>query len=654
MKPISQDLFYDYKFLSNLTYSPAKRYAVFCISTCNVEQNSYDQHLYTYRDGTVKQLTAASKESAFFFRDENHVVFINKNTSDDHNTELFEIDVNGGEAKKLCSIPLSINEISVLNDTYYLAQAAIDVTCPDYHALSDADKAARRKYEKENADYQILDEYPYCFNGAGFINHQRSQLFLIHKETFDITAICPVFANVETFDVSPDRTRILYSAQIYTTFMGKWPQVYCYDLRSGRTDTLYDGTAMQIQRVFWYNGQPVVLGTFAMAYGAMENSKFYRLKDNAMSLWIDFDGGLYASVGSDCRYGHGKSFFNDNGKPYFISADNSAICLYTIENDAMVKVIGEEGTIDDFAIGVDSVLVVGMYDSRLQEIYEAKDGVLMQKTRLNETVLQDCYVAKPKRIILKKIPFDIDGWVLEPMDFDPGKSYPAILDIHGGPKCLYGECFYHEMQLWASKGYVVFFCNPRGGDGKGNSFADLRRNFGIIDYEDLMQFTDLVLDLYPCIDRKRVAVTGGSYGGYMTNWIVGHTDRFCCAATQRSISNWITQVTASDYGIDFAVEQQFDDIYNCAEELWSCSPLKFANNVKTPLLFIHAFEDYRCPIDQAYQYYTALICRGVPTRMVAFRGENHELSRSGRPKSRSKRLNEITSWIEKYTKEQMI
>ena len=651
MKPIAQDLFYDYKFLSNLTYSPAKRCAVFCISTCNVEQNAYDQHLYTYQDGVVKQLTAAAKESTFFFRDELHVVFINSILSDGHNTVLFEIDISGGEARKLCSIPLRIDEISVLDNTYYLAKAAIDVTCPDYHALSAADKTARRAFEEENADYQVLDEYPYCLNGAGFINRQRNHLFLIHKETFDITAICPVFADVETFDVSPDKKRILYSAQIYTTFKGKWSQVYCYDISSGLTETLYDGTTMQIQRAFWYDGEPIVLGTFAERFGAMENGRFYRLKDKAMSLWIDFDGGLFASVGSDCRYGHCKSFCNELQKPYFISADNSAVCLYTIENDAMVKLIGQEGTVDDFAIGADAILVVGMYDSRLQEIYEARDGILTRKTNLNEAVLRDCYVAKPKRVILKKLPFDIDGWVLEPMGFDPDKRYPAILDIHGGPKCLYGECFYHEMQLWASKGYLVFFCNPRGGDGKGNGFADLRRNFGNIDYEDLMQFTDLVLDLYSCIDRKRVAVTGGSYGGFMTNWIVGHSDRFCCAATQRSISNWITEVTASDYGIDFVVEQQFDDIYNCAEELWRYSPLKFANNVKTPLLFIHAFEDYRCPIDQAYQFYTALICRGVPTRMVAFKGENHELSRSGKPKHRSKRLGEITAWIERYTKE---
>lgn len=651
MKPITQDLFYNYKFLSGLTYSPDKDYAVFCISTCNVKENGYDQHLYTYRDGCVKQLTAAAKESSFFFKDETHVVFINKKTSDEHNTELFEIDVNGGEAVKLQSLPLSIGSMSVLNDTYYLAQATIDVTCPNYYALSDADKAARCQYEKDNEDYQVLDEYPYCFNGAGFINNQRNQLFLINRNTWEITPVCPEFTDVETFDVSLDKNEILYSAQIYTTFKGKWSQIYKYNVATGETTTLYDGTTMQIQRAFWYEGEPIAMGTFAETWGAMENSKFYKLKDNAMTLWIDFDGGLFASVGSDCRYGHGKSFFSANGKPYFLSADNSATCLYTIENDQMVKVIGKEGTVDDFAIGSDNILVVGMYDSKLQEIYEWQNGELTQKTSLNEAVLEGYYVAKPKRIIMKKEPFDIDGWVLEPINYDPAKTYPAILDIHGGPKCLYGECFYHEMQMWASMGYVVFFCNPRGGDGKGNAFADLRRKFGTIDYEDLMDFTDYVLKLYPCIDEKRVAVTGGSYGGYMTNWIVSQTDRFCCAATQRSISNWVSEVVASDYGIDFAVEQQFDDMYNCAEGLWNCSPLKYANNVKTPLLFIHAFEDYRCPIDQAYSYYTALICRGVPTRMVAFKGENHELSRSGKPKHRSKRLYEITSWIEKYTKE---
>lgn len=117
-------------------------------------------------------------------------------------------------------------------------------------------------------------------------------------------------------------------------------------------------------------------------------------------------------------------------------------------------------------------------------------------------------------------------------NYDETKKYPAILDIHGGPKTVYGKVFYHEMQVWASKGYFVFFCNIHGSDGRGNEFMDIRGKYGTIDYDELMQFTDKVLETYPQIDASKVGVTGGSYGGFMTNWIIGHTDRFACAASQ--------------------------------------------------------------------------------------------------------------------------
>ncbi|MBR4484111.1 MAG: S9 family peptidase [Erysipelotrichaceae bacterium] len=239
---------------------------------------------------------------------------------------------------------------------------------------------------------------------------------------------------------------------------------------------------------------------------------------------------------------------------------------------------------------------------------------------------------------------------LKPIDYDPKKKYPAILDIHGGPRCAYGPIYMHEMQMWASEGYFVFFCNPRGSDGRGNAFGDLRRKFGTIDYEDLMDFTDLVLESYPQIDKDRVGVTGGSYGGYMTNWIVGHTDRFKAAATQRSISNWITEVTISDYGIDFPIEMEFENVRACEKELWDISPLKYVNNVKTPILFIHSSEDYRCTLPEAVQFYTPIKINGVDTKLVIFKGENHELSRNGKPLYRLKRLDEITDWLNKYLK----
>lgn len=264
--------------------------------------------------------------------------------------------------------------------------------------------------------------------------------------------------------------------------------------------------------------------------------------------------------------------------------------------------------------------------------------------------LKDKYIAQAKPIFYTGSQNSSQlGWVLYPKDFDPDKKYPAILDIHGGPKTVYGTIFYHEMQVWASQGYFVFFCNPFGSDGQGNEYADLRGKYGTDDYEDLMKFTDTVLGQVPQIDPKRVGVTGGSYGGFMTNWIITHTDRFKAAASQRSISNWLSFWGTSDIGPEFVVDQQACGLEN-PEKLWWHSPMRTISTVKTPTLFIHSDEDYRCPIEQGYQMLNGLIQNGVDTKMVLFHKETHELSRSGKPVHRERRLEEITNWMDTYLK----
>ena len=259
-------------------------------------------------------------------------------------------------------------------------------------------------------------------------------------------------------------------------------------------------------------------------------------------------------------------------------------------------------------------------------------------------------MALPEPLSVRSRELDIGGWVLKPKDFDPEKQYPAILDIHGGPKTVYGPVFYHEMQLWASMGYFVFFCNPMGSDGRDNVFMDIRGHYGDTDFANLMDFTDAALKQYPQIDPKRLCVTGGSYGGFMTNWIIGHTERFCCAASQRSIANWTGFYGMSDIGFFFAGDQTDADLYETPERLWAQSPLKYAKNVKTPTLFIHSDEDYRCPLAEGIQMYAALADLGVETRLCLFHGENHELSRSGKPKHRQRRLKEITDWFEQHAR----
>jgi dipeptidyl aminopeptidase/acylaminoacyl peptidase len=161
---------------------------------------------------------------------------------------------------------------------------------------------------------------------------------------------------------------------------------------------------------------------------------------------------------------------------------------------------------------------------------------------------------------------------------------------------------------------------------------------------------DVALEQLDFIDQDRMGVTGGSYGGFMTNWIIGHTHRFMAACAQRSISNWVSKSNTTDIGYFFNKDQQQSSAWENHDELWDHSPLKYADKCKTPTLFIHSEEDYRCWITEAYQMFTALKLHHVESRLVIVKGENHELSRSGKPSRRIRRLDEITKWFDHYLK----
>lgn len=240
----------------------------------------------------------------------------------------------------------------------------------------------------------------------------------------------------------------------------------------------------------------------------------------------------------------------------------------------------------------------------------------------------------------------VQGWYLPPVDSE--EKHPAVLNIHGGPQVNFGETFFHEMQVLASSGYGVIMLNPRGGNGYGQEFvASILGAYGTVDYHDLMAGLDDVLDRHSEIDRDRVYVTGGSYGGFMTNWIVTHTDRFRAAVTQRSICNWISFYGTSDIGPHF-VEYQLHRNLSDVEGLWDLSPLAHANRLNTPLLVLHGQEDHRCPLEQGEQMYRAALKAGVDTELITFPGSSHGLSRTGLPHLRIQRLNALLDWFDRH------
>ena len=244
--------------------------------------------------------------------------------------------------------------------------------------------------------------------------------------------------------------------------------------------------------------------------------------------------------------------------------------------------------------------------------------------------------------------WDIDGFLVKPINWQPNRKYPVVLSIHGGPAGQYGVDWFHEFQAYAARGWAVFFTNPRGSTGYGRKFQrGIEGEWGGKDYADIMNGLDVAIAGNPWIDTTRMGVTGGSYGGYMTNWIVGHTNRFAAAVTLRGISNFISDDGTRDGAYGHAADFG-GDIFDKFDLYWDRSPLKYARNVTTPILILHSDNDYRVPIEQGEQWFRALKHFGKTAEIVFFPRENHNLTRTGEPKHLVESLNWQVRWFERY------
>ena len=650
MKAIELKDFLKYKFLNNIRNSPDNSSAIFGVTICDEENNAYKQNIYLYRDGKAFALTQSGKDSAAMYLDSDTILFkSNREASDEVKTVFYKMSLLGGEAEKYFEIPLAVSKVEQISEEKFILLASYD---KDFSYVGREEKKDELlKAKKEAADYEVFTKIPFCHNGGGYAKNTSSRLYTYDVKVKELKQISPEDLEINSFNLKKDKEEILVIAEKEKKRVAMQAGLYTYNFVTENWNEIVPEKDYSIDAAFYFAGDVLFIGNKEVTHGCNENGRFFKVNAaGEISLFCDNEESLHGSVGSDCRFGGGTSMKVDGDKLYFISTRVKDAYLMSLNTNGEIKEeIVLDGSIDCFDVKDGEIVFVAMKDGKLQELYK-KTEEITQVTNLNEAVLADKYVAKYEEVTFENDGLDFKGWVLLPKDYDPAKKYPAILDIHGGPKTVYGTVFYHEMQLWANMGYFVFFTNPRGGDGRGNEFLDIFGKYGTIDYDDLMKFTDVVLDKYPAIDASKVGVTGGSYGGFMTNWIVGHTDRFACAATQRSISNWISFYGTSDIGMFFTEDQIHGNIFDSVDKLWEHSPLKYVKNVVTPTLFIHSDEDFCCPMEQATQFYTAMVDRGVEARFVMFHGENHELSRSGKPKHRIRRLEEITNWMELYLK----
>ncbi len=345
----------------------------------------------------------------------------------------------------------------------------------------------------------------------------------------------------------------------------------------------------------------------------------------------------------------------DGSAIYTLMSDGGAVYLARVDlaggpitylTDGDQVVFGGSASAD----GRRFALAIGRVDDPSQ-LYLLENGEITQLTRANAELLAEVAIAPVTRFRFRAgdaAAPEIDGWLVEPIDRQPGRRYPAVLEIHGGPAMMYPSAFLHEFQYLASRGFAVLYTNPRGGLGYGKEFAGALSNarWGTVDYDDLMAGVDAALARFDWIDPERLGVGGGSYGGYMTNWIVGHTNRFKAAVTMRSISNWFTMWGTSD--ISYTMIDEWGAPWEDETPWRRISPITYVTQIQTPLLIEHQEEDHRCPVEQGEQLYVALRKLRRPVKFVRYPGESHGMSRGGKPWHRVHRLITLGDWFAQY------
>lgn len=295
--------------------------------------------------------------------------------------------------------------------------------------------------------------------------------------------------------------------------------------------------------------------------------------------------------------------------------------------------------------------VTGLAESLVDRPSEARvlgrDGAERRLSRVTDSFCAAAAPITPERFTAGD--HEVDVWVFLPPGFDAGRTaaYPLLIDIHGGPFTQYGNRFFDEAQVQASAGYVTVLSNPRGGSGRHNAWGraitgpksrrDPGTGWGSVDADDVHTVIDTVLTRYPAVDPARLGVLGGSYGGYLTTWLVGHSDRFAAALSERAVNNLLSEEWTSDIASVFHTEIGVNHLEDPAEYV-RMSPVTYVRDIRTPLMIMHAEDDLRCPISQAEELFVALRLLGREVEFVRFPGEGHELSRSGSPIHRRQRF----------------
>lgn len=568
-----------------------------------------------------------------------------------HPNQLWIIRLDGGEAQQVTNRKYGASSGSWNSAGTHLA----------FSAQSDAEPDTAPMTNSGVADERIIRDLRYRFDGIGYIE-RYSHIWKVEVDSGEQTQL--TFGEVIESDPQwqPNGNTIAFSG----------------NRRDDRKRYLNPRQLLMVSAeggdVTTIGGDDVSFGAHAwspdgsrIAWLGHEDASANTRNDN---LWTANADGSKAknhsekwdtSVGD---YGMSDVHSGSEGRPIWRS-DDEVLALASQRGETHIfsfRVSGRAITpkaitsgkrrLGGFAVGDSGLAYVAGQINRPKELFtsttEGSDEI--QISHANDDVLAELALVNAIDITATAPDgWEIQTWLLPPANHEEGKKYPTIVQIHGGPHAMYAYDFFHEMQAMAAKGYAVVLCNPRGSAGYGEEFnATTRARWGEADMPDVTAALEAAIEAVDWIDTDRLGVTGGSYGGYLTNWIVSHDDRFKAAVTQRCVSNFYSFFGTSDIGVNFG-EFEFGGVpWKDAELLLKHSPISYVDKINTPLLIIHNENDLRCPIEQSEQMFTALKYLERDVEFVRIPEESHDLSRSGTPSRRKARLSHIIGWFDKY------